>query len=652
MKNAGTITIILLLSMFLAACESEPGPDGGVVPQTFISGTIVPQAGQSVDVAGVSLTLTGDKLTIPLTTTLGADGKYSFPEVKPGAYKLYPSKAGLRFSPVFQSITMVADKPVVQEFTASKQTAATFKVSGNVTSPSTSVDVSGVLLTLTGGPTSTLHPVTSGSDGTYIIEGVLAGKYILQPFKADLTFEPKTQTITISPNQVPTTPLAAKNFVASGIPYTISGLIKTTTGQSLVGVSLKLTGGALTTPLRATSTSDGKYTFTTKVPNGTYQVQPSKAGLEFMPAVATVVVADADISVEDLFAYAAPFTCDTSGWCRPLATALSASLNKSIYRIWAASGTDVWFVGAGGTVLRYASPAADQIPGWTQQNAGATNDLYSIWGSSANDVWVAGAGGGKVYHYVSGASPEWTAVTAPSTTEASKQDINALWGTSSTGVVQYAGCMDSAGNFAPDGGDWKQVLAVQGRNTYSGWASSPTDQWIVGRLSNTGTGNGVSGPLGRVGAQGAMSRMQSDGKWEMVTSASSKPWTAELATALDSAWFGDIQGTSENNIWAVGTKGLVAHFDGAKWNLFDAGVGATNLYGVWAVSATEVWFAGGDPTTSTGKLVKSTYAGTTWTSQNIPNVPSDAGVLYRVYVDSATSSVWLGSATGILRYKP
>ena len=613
MKFSRNIAAVLLLSTFVAACASDPSSDAGANGTYVVSGAIVPQSGQTVNVDKVTLTLTGTSLPVPLTTTTGTDGKYSFTAVLPGSYTISPSKPGLKFLQPSQSVVVKSGNVNVPDFTASVETANTYKISGKITSQSASVAVSGITLTLTGTSSTSTYSAISDANGAFTILGVLAGTYKLQPFGAGLTFAPPDQIITITTTQVSATPVVAKEFAASLTTYTLSGKITTTTGQNVGGVSLKLTGGALTTPLTATSASDGKYTIGTKVVNGTYQVQPSKTGLEFIPAVATVVVAGADRTVEDLVAYAPPFTCDTAGtWCRPSAPAISSSLSKTIYRIWAASGTDIWFVGASGTILRYASPAAGQPVVWTQQNAGATNDLYAIWGSSANDVWVAGAGGGKVYHYVKGATPVWSTVAAPSTTLASNQDINALWGTSSSGVVQYAGCMQSAGNFAPDGGSWKQVPSYFQTHIYSAWASNSGDQWTVGRIAATGSNNGVSGPLGNSGARGAIYWMRSDGTWEPVTTTSSKPCTFELSKAIGaesfvtSSWFGDIRGTTANDIWAVGTSGLAAHYNGTQWELVDAGVGTTNLYGVWPVSANEVWFAGGDSVANTGIARKTT----------------------------------------------
>jgi hypothetical protein len=59
--------------------------------------------------------------------------------------------------------------------------------------------------------------------------------------------------------------------------------------------------------------------------------------------------------------------------------------------IWGSSPTDVFAVGAGGTVLHYDGTA------WTEQPSGTTKDLGTIWGSSPYDVFALGAG--TVFHY-------------------------------------------------------------------------------------------------------------------------------------------------------------------------------------------------------------------------------------------------------------
>ena len=446
-------------------------------------------------------------------------------------------------------------------------------------------------------------------------------------------------TVSLIACQGESAPDAGDSGTPNASTYAVSGTI---TGKFLGGVTVSLSGNSLPSALTTTSQADGKYSFADIKP-GLYKVQPSKTGFSFTPTFRDIEVKSAALTVP-AFASNEPapvFACTdtTNAWCRP-----SPAVSTPINRIWASNGLDVWFVGNGGAVLRYTN--ISDLESWKKLNAGTTTDLYAIWGSSPNDVWVGGAGGRNVYHYVKGASPEWTTVPATTTT----QDINMLWGTNSSDVVRYAGCAQSVGNFAPDGGAWKDTSIPQWTHVYSAWGAGSGIQWAVG---GERFGFGRSGPLGGDRPNGMIFQMLSDGSWKNANSTGLKLFSPALEAAVNNgARFSDIRGTGENDIWSVGIKGLVAHYNGTQWDLVDAGVGTTNLYGVWPVSANEVWFAGGDPAANTGKLVKYTGAGTSWTSQTITTLPSDAGVIYRVYVDSASNSVWLGGASGILRYKP
>jgi hypothetical protein len=56
--------------------------------------------------------------------------------------------------------------------------------------------------------------------------------------------------------------------------------------------------------------------------------------------------------------------------------------------------------------------------------------------------------------------------------------------------------------------------------------------------------------------------------------------------ALNAIW-----GSSANDIYAVGDRGTILHFDGISWSPMDSGVGV-DLNGIWGASATEVYVVG------------------------------------------------------------
>ena len=66
-------------------------------------------------------------------------------------------------------------------------------------------------------------------------------------------------------------------------------------------------------------------------------------------------------------------------WLNPLPTG-----GGSIHDVWGTSGTDVFAVGQGGTILHYDGTT------WSEMESVAANCLHGIWGSSSTDVFAVG----------------------------------------------------------------------------------------------------------------------------------------------------------------------------------------------------------------------------------------------------------------------
>ena len=73
-------------------------------------------------------------------------------------------------------------------------------------------------------------------------------------------------------------------------------------------------------------------------------------------------------------------------------TAMSSGTTQILDGIWGSSGSDVFAVGSGGTILHYDGS------GWTPMTSGITTYLYGVWGGSSNDVFTVGDGG-TILHY-------------------------------------------------------------------------------------------------------------------------------------------------------------------------------------------------------------------------------------------------------------
>ena len=56
-----------------------------------------------------------------------------------------------------------------------------------------------------------------------------------------------------------------------------------------------------------------------------------------------------------------------------------------------------------------------------------------------------------------------------------------------------------------------------------------------------------------------------------------------------------IWGSSPSDIYAVGTRGVIIHYDGSSWNEMDSGT-ENDLLAVWGSSANDIYIAGADGT--------------------------------------------------------
>src|SRR4029077_17106155 len=68
---------------------------------------------------------------------------------------------------------------------------------------------------------------------------------------------------------------------------------------------------------------------------------------------------------------------------------------ENLTRIWGATPTSIWMVGAHGTVIEWDGT---KFVTWPKLGT----DLLSVWGTSRNDIWAAGQ---YLYHFDGGA---WT----------------------------------------------------------------------------------------------------------------------------------------------------------------------------------------------------------------------------------------------------
>ena len=124
---------------------------------------------------------------------------------------------------------------------------------------------------------------------------------------------------------------------------------------------------------------------------------------------------------------------------------MPSGIQDTLEAVWGSSETDVFAVGANGTILHY-----DGIE-WLPMISNTTNYLTCIWGSSDRDVF-AGGSSTSIYHYDGNAGGNWINPI----NDGSVEYPDDLWGNSGSDV------------YAVGGSDFNKIDHFDG-NTWSTW---------------------------------------------------------------------------------------------------------------------------------------------------------------------------------------
>lgn len=316
--------------------------------------------------------------------------------------------------------------------------------------------------------------------------------------------------------------------------------------------------------------------------------------------------------------------CSDVSWC-PTETNV-----ESIYaltKVWGASPSDVWAVGAGATVIHWDGAAWTRtpVPPALPNPLEVRNTFFSVWGSGPDDVWIASTTSTIYRNTGSG----WVHQKPPFE-DGQERPVRALWGDGpgrirvGADAFVYQEVRDGVEEYlignqltASTAGElrWQPE---EGTPAVLGYYGAPDDLWLVGdnqffhewqrafvqnrrpladggfawtqsEVHSLATLHAIWGSsaddIWAVGDQGAMRRLRAGrAGWEVVP-----PVTSE---ALRAIW-----GTSATNIWAVGDNGTILHFDGVAWTpspaAFPVGKKRPRLTGIWGSGPDDVWIVGG-----------------------------------------------------------
>jgi hypothetical protein len=253
---------------------------------------------------------------------------------------------------------------------------------------------------------------------------------------------------------------------------------------------------------------------------------------------------------------------------------MTSGTTEHLTGVWGTYGSDVYAVGAGGTILHYDGTA------WSPMTSGTTNFLYSVCGTYDNDVYAVGAGG-TILHYDGTA---WSSMTS-----GTQADLYSVWRTYGSAV--YA--VGASGTIlrCTDGSTWSPMTSGVTDYLFSVWGTSSNNVYAV------------------CGGGSVRTILHYDGS----------TWSPSYRNS--GGLFRAIWGSSANNIFVVGDGGTILHCtDGSTWSTMTSGI-TESLTGVWG------WGTYGSDVFAVGHSgTIRHYNGTLWNNMDFPTSSWLSGV--------------------------
>ncbi|MBF0452802.1 MAG: hypothetical protein HQK75_19015, partial [Candidatus Magnetomorum sp.] len=421
-----------------------------------------------------------------------------------------------------------------------------------------------------------------------------------------------------------------------------------------------------TTTITVMATDAGGMTAST-----TFDIDVTSTGPNFAPVIGTRVNRWMDINLRNAYGIWAYdenniFLVGTYGdimhydgeRVTPMHTPTQLQLNA----VWGTSLTNVYCVGNDGMIFHYDGR------NWTQMTACTVENLYAVWGLNENSVY-AGGYNGDFCHYT---GTTWTDISSNYSVY-----LYGIWGTSENNL--YFAENSSNCVLSYDGSAW----AFNGtgcQDTFDVWGADASNMWFVGDYGvvyhydgSTKTDQTIGSTVDMNGIWGSdINNVFAVGDSGIVKIYNGSSWT-ETDTGSDS--FEDVWGIDANNVYAITSVGKIYKYTGTTTFGLDYQNIASNVYGIWANSSTDIYLSGAN------RLYR--YNGTNWTeisgdtSSDLNSFWSDGSIGWAVgdngyvfYYDGSTLTrdtsitgsrlydVWGSSAsdvfavgeTGLIRY--
>ncbi len=257
-----------------------------------------------------------------------------------------------------------------------------------------------------------------------------------------------------------------------------------------------------------------------------------------------------------------------------------AFTDDALRGVWGSASDDIWAVGEEGTIVHYDGAA------WSELPFSAEIQFADVWGSGPADVWAVGQG--VVAHYD---GVTWSEVP----TSLFFVNLRAVWGTGPDDIW-IAG--DSIAHY--DGVQWSYADVAGFPSAFSDiGGSGPDDVWAV-TDTNDGIWHWSGGPSWTLhtpwfGQLRSVDAFDASTAW-IVANDTILRWDGVAWTSDPSFTDGDLRSvvqTGPQDAWAGGIGGGTLRWDGATWTLVHGDPTATEPdYGAVAGSGTTPWAAG------------------------------------------------------------
>lgn len=291
--------------------------------------------------------------------------------------------------------------------------------------------------------------------------------------------------------------------------------------------------------------------------------------------------------------------------CRLLTILLTASFAVPALR--AQSAADSHAAPAAGSIFKVVkTPNGHAFP--------FQNDLHSVSASSKSDIWAVGQ---TAIHFN---GTKWTAFTVPDI----KGDNTSLLG----GVVDLSPTNVWAVGLINKDTEGKQPNQVIEHYDGTAWTVSrgpsfrTTDEPALESVTAISASD--------IWAAGFILTDDFSALYPLFEHYDGTAWTAFLTLDSDAVMYG-VSADATNDVWAVGTVAeystVIEHYDGSTWSVIaspNAGAGWNVLFGVAALSPTNVWAVGWYTqqvnSTRPEKTLIEHWDGTSWSIVSSPNI--------------------------------